>query len=116
MIENTLSGFTWECWTGISDSETEQVFKFVSDNSIAYETDKDSRIKDHGETPTKEEDVKYTWTFGEPNHVFPAEDYVTLSKQQMLIDRSSTFEMNVLCEIPTPECHESTNLVIYIKD
>ena len=113
-IENSLEDFIRECWTGIRDSETEGVFKFVSDNSIAYEANKDSRIKDYGETPTTEEDVKYTWSSGEPNHATPPEDYVTLSKQQKFIDQTSTLMFSVLCEIPTPECHESTNFVIYI--
>ena len=87
----------------------------MSDNSIAYEVNKDSRIKDYGETPTKEEDMKYTWKRGEPNHVAVSEDYVSISSR-FFVDQPPTLQFSVICEIPTPECHESTNFVICIKN
>ena len=88
----------------------------MSDKSIAYEVNKDSRIKDFGETPTKEEDMMYTWARDEPNHYNPLEDYLSLSEQRLFIDQPATLEFVALCEIPTPECHESTNFVIRIKN
>ena len=115
-IESLQNSFTSECWTGITDSETERVFKFESDKSIAYENNKVSRIKDFGETPTDEDDVQYTWQFGEPNHASPIEDFVTLSKAQKFIDQVPTLERNVICEIPRKECDQSNYIVIYNKN
>ena len=115
-IESLQESFTSECWTGITDSETERVFRFESDKSIAYEKGKVSRIKDFGETPTEENDVKYTWQLGEPNMAAVTEDYVTLSKSLELIDQVPTLERNVICEIPSVECHQSNYIVIYNKN
>ena len=115
-IESLQNNVERACWTGITDSETEGVFRFESDNSIAYENGKVSRIKDFGETPTDEDDVKYTWQLGEPNMAAVTEDYVTLSKSLELIDQVPTLERNVICEIPSVECHQSNYIVIYNKN
>ena len=115
-IESLQNNVERACWTGITDSETERVFRFESDKSIAYEKGKVSRIKDFGETPTEENDVKYTWQLGEPNHADATEDYVTLSKVSKFIDQVPTLLRNVLCEIPRKECDQSNYIVISIRN